>query len=131
MGAESSPARHWDGLSLTVPVFPFPMSLPVFQDPPAREVMKYIYSLHCSCGVLVALTHLGVLIQAAHSMLVQLWFSRTAHVSYCQPAQSRAERPGTAACSGAVCLLQFPQCQRTLPARELILPYPNGHNLDL
>lgn len=33
-------------------------SLALFWDPPTRAVMKYVYSLHCSCGVLVTLTHL-------------------------------------------------------------------------
>lgn len=104
-------------------------SLAVLWDTPAREVMKYIYSLHCSWGVLVTLTHLCVSIHTASNVWVQLWINRTAHVSYCQPTQSRAERPDTETCSWAVCVLQF--LSANYPASMGAHPYPKGHKLDL
>lgn len=86
---------------------------------PAREVRKYIYSLHCSSGVLAALIHLCVLIHAAPNVLVQLWFNRTAHMFPCASLQqSRAGRPYPETCAGAsaCCSSSMPA---TLPAWKL------------
>lgn len=131
MGAKSSPASCWDGAWQCLCPHGLSLSQALFWDPPAREAMEYIHSLNGSCGVLVTLTHLHVLIHTAPNVSVQLWFNRTfsAHIIllsvYVEQGRKTWHRN--------LCRSSLPAAvpQQPLPCHHGSSPYPSGYKLDL